>query len=446
MKTTSIIFLPPLFPEEMIPSLQHLFDRPDSEIEKIQFSSFDENHLEEQLSESLSIYQNNRLFQKEILNLLLQSAELWKNPLSAYRILAEKWLPLTTGFSQEMISRCLDITFNEFTLKKLEQCYQSNKSPVTNAKYHLHIHAGNVFTSGLFGIIYGLLSQKPQLVKPSSTEPLFPWLFIHSLLSLNPAMAAHISCCNWQGGTKSIEGKVFTYTDKIFAYGDDETIEDLRKRVPEGIIFHGYGHKFSFGIIRKADSLKDQFTLIAEKIAEDVILYEQQGCMSPHFILVETGNKENLFRLGFNLAESLHRMSKRIPPGNKTLEEKILIKSIRDDLLFQSSLNQDTKLFSSENSLDWTVACLQQPQIPISCLNRFIYLVSIPDIPSIIPMMKPFIGKIQTVGYWGIPGEKDTIEHLFDLFRANRFCILGEMQKPIIEEVHPGKPNSVDFY
>jgi hypothetical protein len=446
MKTTSSIFLPPLFPDETIPSLQHLFDRPDSEIEKIQFLSFDENHLEEQLSESLSLYHNNRLSQKEILTLLLQAAELWKNPLSAYRILAEKWLPLTTGFTQEMISRCLDITFNEFTSKKLEQCYQSNNSPVINAKYHLHIHAGNVFTSGLFGIVYGLLSQRPQLVKPSSTEPLFPWLFTHSLLSLNPAIAVHIACCNWQGGNKSIESKVFAYTDNIFAYGDDETIEDLGKRVPEGITFHGYGHKFSFGIIRKADSLKDQFPLIAEKIAEDVILYEQQGCMSPHFILVETGNKENLLRLGFHLAETLNGISNHIPPGNKTLEEKIQIKSIRDDLLFQSSLNQDIKLFSSDNSLDWTVVCFQEPQIPISCLNRFIYLVSIPDIPSIIPLMRPFLGKIQTVGFWGIPEEKDTLGHLSDLFRANRICVLGEMQKPIIEEIHPGKPNPADFY
>ncbi len=446
MKAMNNIILPPLFPGEVLPPLNALFEKSIDTVKSIQSLPLPLDTLKHRLNETLQFHSQSKLSQKDILDTLIILAESWKKKSFPYRKVAEEWLPITTGFSREMIRECLDITLEEFKLDKLTQCFLELGICNTESKFHLHIHAGNVFTSGLFGIIYGLLSLNPQLVKPSSEEPLFPWLFVHSIIILNPSLAAHLAYYNWPGGTKTHEEVVFAYSDKIFAYGDDNTISDMNNRMPSSVQFHGYGHKFSFGFISNDNLLMEDFSEIARRIAYDVALYEQQGCMSPHFILIESDSFDIVVKLGNKLAEEMNSLEVKLPAGIKSIEEKSLIKSIRDELSFQSSLNHGIKLLESNNSLNWTVVCLQNTQVPISCLNRFIYLVLFPKKETIGELLKPFIGKIQTIGYWGSLKQLNGLTSELSALRANRFCLLGEMQKPAIKERHRGKPNPEDFY
>lgn len=88
---------------------------------------------------------------------------------------------------------------------------------------------------------------------------------------------AHAPCCVAQFTANSPEN-LWKEADILVVSGSDETIEDVKNLVSPSTRVVGYGHRVSVVILEEAAILDAHDA--AQKIAQDVVLWRQQGCFS----------------------------------------------------------------------------------------------------------------------------------------------------------------------
>ena len=92
----------------------------------------------------------------------------------------------------------------------------------------------------------------------------------------------------WRGGDADVEAIVFGEADLVVASGSDAAIAAIQARVARRFI--GHGHKISFAVIGR-ERLDDDAAArqLARRLAYDVSLWDQQGCLSPQLCYIESG-------------------------------------------------------------------------------------------------------------------------------------------------------------
>jgi hypothetical protein len=205
--------------------------------------------------------------------------------------------------------------------------------------------------------------------------------------------------------------------------------------------FLGYGHRVSFGFVA-ADVLHgSRAKKIVAAAADDVVAWNQLGCLSPHVIYVEVGggvSPENFAEL---LADELERREQTEPRGELAAEHAAVIASRRGIYEVRAAHSPETtRHWCSKNSTAWTVVYEADTRFQMSCLNRFIYVKAVADLTAALWGADEIRGKVSTVGL-AAPEEK-TNEIVAQLARwgATRVCPLGQMQNPPLTWRHDGRP------
>ncbi len=75
------------------------------------------------------------------------------------------------------------------------------------------------------------------------------------------------------------------------ATGSDETLAAIRAQLPVKTRFLGYGHRVSFGFVAGEVLYGSNAKKIAVRAADDVVAWNQLGCLSPHVIYVSLAAK-----------------------------------------------------------------------------------------------------------------------------------------------------------
>jgi hypothetical protein len=73
-----------------------------------------------------------------------------------------------------------------------------------------------------------------------------PRLFAHSLHEAEPKLASCLEIAEWSGGQAGLEEPLFAEADCVTATGSDETLAELRGRLPVRVRLLAYGHQVSF--------------------------------------------------------------------------------------------------------------------------------------------------------------------------------------------------------
>ncbi len=106
----------------------------------------------------------------------------------------------------------------------------------------------------------------------------------------------------WSRQDMSTTTEYFECADCVVTYGSDETIWSVRRHLGPDKPRVEYGHRISFGIVTAAADLSEA----ALGAAEDILMYDQQGCLSPRAYLVE-GTPERSLQFTHALAQGLSR-------------------------------------------------------------------------------------------------------------------------------------------
>jgi hypothetical protein len=309
----------------------------------------------------------------------------------------------------------------------------------------VHITAGNVPAPAFMSIVLGLLVRSAQFVKCASGTSFLVRQFAHSIYDRDPKLGACIEVAEWPGGRADLEQPLFEAAECVTATGTDETITEIRNRLPAHVRFVGYGNRVSFGYIAQEMLTRHGARDLAAKAALDVIAWNQLGCLSPHLIYAEMGGSITPDQFAAMLAEELAKSEVGEPRGDIPVEESAQIASKRGFYQVRAAASAETQLWQSDNSTAWTVVYEQAAEFQLSCLNRFVFVKPVRDLAEALQSAASVKGKVSTVG---LAAPRQRAEQLaLELARwgASRICPIGRMQNPPLTWRHDGRPALADL-
>jgi Acyl-CoA reductase (LuxC) len=399
---------------------------------------------------------------QSLINLLCDVADGWLQTENPFRKLALELGPAETGFSSATLARGLDSFFKRFTpenfgallLQELGHGHRLDKMISTGTEEKLnhaamalgpeflvHITAGNIPNPALTGIILGLLTRSAQFVKCASGSSFLPRLFAHSIYDADPKLGACFEIAEWRGGNVDLENALFAGADCVTATGSDETLDEIRKRLPLRTRFLGHGHRVSFGFVAQEVLHGSRGKKIVAAAADDVVAWNQLGCLSPHVIYVQLGGEISPEHFAQLLAEELDKREASEPRGELPAEHAAAIASRRGIYEVRAAHSpESTRHWCSKDSTAWTVIYEADARFQMSCLNRFIYVKGVSDLKTALENADSVRGKVSTVGI-AAPEEKiQEIATQLARWGATRVCPLGQMQNPPLTWRHDGRP------
>jgi hypothetical protein len=286
----------------------------------------------------------------------------------------------------------------------------------------------------------GLLLRSAQFVKCASGASFLPRLFAHSLYETDRKLASCIEIASWPGGAVEWEAPLFAEANCLTATGSDETLAAIRVRLPSRVRFVGYGQRVSFSYVTREFLRDDTIAAVVTSVADDIMAWDQNGCLSPQVIYVEERGAVESDQFASKLAVELARRELVEPRGRISTAEAAAIASRRAICETLAAHRADVKLWASPDSTAWTVVFEHDVRFQFSPLNRFIYVKPVPDLATTLRGADDVREKVSTVGI-GAPVEKMKALALeFGRWGATRVCPIGRMQKPPLTWRHDGRP------
>ncbi len=396
-----------------------------------------------------------------LIRIIASVAQNWLESNDPFRNEALEDGPKATGFSRETLAVGLDGFFKQITKENLQALVlqefgdlqrldsvsaNSDEQKLDRASFVrgpeliAHITGGVIPNPTLLSMIFGLLTRSAQFVKCASGTAFIPRLFAHSIYEAEPKLGACLEIAEWRGGSELLENALFAEADCVTATGSDETLETIRKRLPQKTRFLGYGHRVSFAFVTEQILSGMNPQKVVSRAAQDVVAWNQLGCLSPHVIYVESGGKISPEQFAELLAVELHTIEQREPRGKLSVEESANIAYRRSLYEIRAAHSPDTKMWRSADSTDWTVTFENDPLFQLSCLNRFIYVKAVADLTQALRGADSVRGKVSSVGIAATEDRAKGIAGELARWGVTRICPLGQMQNPSLLWRHDGRP------
>ena len=396
----------------------------------------------------------------EIAEVIGRAMSRWYQPDHAGRRLAEELLPEITGYAPDMVRRGLRRYLKTFRhdrlLRFLAQDFENplvldgfqpdrggGRSRAYGPRLITQVFAGNVPGLPAWNLICGLLVKSATLGKSASDEPLFPALLAASIAEEDPGLGRCLAIVNWRGGEEQLEAAAFAHADAVTATGGLRAVESLARRVPVGVPFIPYGHKISFGVIGHEALALNRYTDTARRAALDVSQYDQQGCLSPHVLFVESGGAVDPRTFTAALAAEMDRFERDRPRARISLGESAAIEGVRSDYEFRAYEQSDSvQLFTSAEGTAWTVVYDESPErFEVSPLNRLIRVHPFDEMSAVEELLRPLHRHVQTAGIACAPERVSDWADALGRCGVDRICAIGQMPQPAAGWHHDGRGN-----
>ena len=161
----------------------------------------------------------------------------------------------------------------------------------------LHIIAGNVPTMSALAIVRNTIVRSDAVIKSPSNDPLTATAIVRTMIDMAPdhVITRHISVAYWKGGDSAVEDLVYQpcNIEKIVSWGGLSAVKHITKYVQPGIDLITLDPKLSSSIIgREAFRDVDQMGDAAMRLALDVGIYNQEGCVNARVVYIESGTDE----------------------------------------------------------------------------------------------------------------------------------------------------------
>lgn len=401
-----------------------------------------------------------------LIRTLSRVAEEWLQPEQPFRKLALELGPAQTGFGRVTLAKGLDSFFGQLTRVNLHALLTQDlgathrldefsteagdKRSLRTAlalgpEFLVHIAAGNIPNPTLTSMVLGLLTRSAQFVKCASGTSLLPRLFAHSIYEADAKLGACLEVAEWRGGNAALETALFEHADCVTATGSDETLAAIHAQLPTRTRFLGYGHRVSFGFVSGETLFGPSAQRIIAAVAEDVVAWNQLGCLSPHVIYVQPGGNISPENFAGLLADELERREASEPRGELPTETAATIASRRAVYEVRAAHSPETRQWRSTNSTAWTVVYEAEARFQTSCLNRFIYVKPVRDLTEALQNADSVRGQVSTVGLAASPREIQSLATQLARWGVTRICPLGQMQNPPLTWRHDGRPALADL-
>jgi hypothetical protein len=393
--------------------------------------------------------------------LLSGLARNWLDSEYPFRKFALDQGPERTGFSRATLVRGLDAFFRRLTPEAFQDLltqefghperldHFASTEPeqrigraalVSAPELLVHITAGNLPVPAMMSLILGVLLRSAQFVKCASGASFLPRLLAHSLYDLDPKLGACLEIAEWRGGTTELEAALFAEAACVTVTGTDETLQEIRRRLPNSARFAGYGQRASFGYVAGEVLSGLVAGRIIARAALDVVAWDQLGCLSPHVFYVQHGGAVSPEQFAERLAEELSRLEALEPRRALSSETAAVIATRRSLYEVRAAHVEGTRHWCSQGSTAWTVVYETDPLFQVSCLNRFIYVKGVEGLTEALRGAEAMRGRISTVGLAVPEAKAEELAGEIAQWGVPRVCPIGQMQNPPLTWRHDGRP------
>lgn len=413
--------------------------------------------LGHQRAKEMATYPLDRIY-----SLLSDLSSLWADKNYKGRLQALDLLPQETGFSREMTELALNELPRLLDPKGLERKLKTELRglpPVGEEHYRfetqtglswqplglmLHVLAGNVFLGGPGSWLEGVITKNANILKMSSGEKIFLPLFIRSLqaVDVDGVVSKSVALIDFPSSEDKVIQTLKSAVDGIVVWGGEQAVKAYRKDLSLHTRLIAFGPKLSFSLITQKGITEDSLNSIAEALANDISIWDQNACTAPQLVYVQ--NKEIIPKLTEAIGMALAEKSKTLPAGPADLNTAVEIRKMRTVAEIASGRGL-SYLAASEKNLDYTVVVDNQTAITPSPLHRTIRLIPIDDLQVVYSEMENLKGLLQTVGVAADLNEQMEIHHQLARMGATRIVDLGSMAGGEIDDPHDGQYDLAQF-
>jgi hypothetical protein len=235
-------------------------------------------------------------------------------------------LHASTGLSRPMIDWGLATTLASMRRDTLAQLATDAREQGRAIPLIGVVLAGNVFVAGVRALALPLLAGAHVLAKTASSERALAGAFKRVLDEADPGIGRRLELLHFDRRDEAASEAFCAAVDALSVYGDDETVAGLRAQLRPAATLIPHGHGLSAAYIH-ASALPDLASAreVARRLALDVAAYDQRGCLSPHFVLVDATAPVAPRTFAEILAdEALPALATELPPGVLDSRERAL--------------------------------------------------------------------------------------------------------------------------
>lgn len=231
-----------------------------------------------------------RLAHERVLRLLAVAERVYQDRAA---LLVE--LEQCTGLSEQNIERAWRHSFER---QASGVQLVSLLASVRPASHVFVVMSANVFTSALRALALALAASARVTLVPSRRDPVLARALVR----------------DWDGPEVDIAHElpaVFVPGAAVHAYGSDTTMAKLRELLPRDVPIWAHGSGFAVAYLPTAEQEQ------ARRLARDVTLFDQRGCLSPRMVYAS-----NHLRFARMMFEALQDEEKHYPRGMLLADER----------------------------------------------------------------------------------------------------------------------------
>lgn len=315
--------------------------------------------------------------------------------------------------SQASFELALDWIFNQWTEAKITSSIDLN--PYQSCRYAVQILAGNTPAMIAQGFFQGAILDLPQCIKIPSQQTRFASLLLQSFLEHSTRLASLFEVITRHDHLPQFYSRL-RQADLVLAYGRDETMVTLKEHISPDAIFVTHGHTESAAIIFKEAANTSCF----EKLAYDMLSYDQRGCLSPHVCFIEQGGELHPQEFARLFAQEF------LPSFAQTLPRGGLFSGEAEEIFHQRiACGFRGKVHAGD---DWTVAYADKLLWPVKTLPRFLHIQPFSQSEELITLLNPMEKRLMCLGYAGTQTQLEALRQTL----STDFYPLGEMQKQLL--------------
>jgi hypothetical protein len=166
------------------------------------------------------------------------------------------------------------------------------------------ILSANVFTAPLRALAVAWAASERVTVRPSRRDPVLTCALLYALDDDRVALAEATDVSSVTEG-------------EIHVYGRDETVMAVATTACAGVVVRGHGAGMGVAFV----DVSTECERAAYAIAEDVVVFDQRGCLSPRVVLVE-GDASRVDEVAEALSARLGTLATAVPRGRLDESEK----------------------------------------------------------------------------------------------------------------------------
>ncbi|WP_144631650.1 acyl-CoA reductase [Bordetella genomosp. 13] len=377
-----------------------------------------------------------------------------------YRRQADALLPLVSGYDPEMVRLGLTGFFKTFRAPQLHRFVAEDfanpkvldgfqPAPKGGAvcahgpRLLAHSWAGNVPALALWSLVCGLLVKAGSIGKLPSAEPLFAGWFARLLAEVHPPLAECLAVVWWRGAGGEEADALYAQADTVVAYGGNDALHAIQRRLPVTTRLLAHGHKLGFGVVSASALDAVNAPVLARRAAWDVMRYDQQGCYSPHVFYVQRGGPVSPRDFAGYLGAELANLQRRFPRRALDLEESASVAKWRQSI--EWTLPASDALLGEPDAA-WNVAYVDAPRVLApTALQRSIVVAAIDTLDQVAPALAGLHAYLQTAGVAAAPHELYALGVQLGAAGVTRISALGAMSTPEAGWHHDGRFNLLDL-